>query len=327
MKTLKEGITLDIESNNEIFFIDKLCLIEQVLDVYYKYVNTDLEDNIANLFDEIMQAYQLSEKLCKTIMSIPDIKQDIKKRKELKAKLDDILKVVKRHAAKIPNANTEKEVSEELQNIHALHFSYNEINADYLNRADEESLELAKKNIDFIKNILNDKAQTINICQEYLETPITEYCGFIRSDFNNNFIFGSYSQRDFLGTLLSLKAKLFSNTIEFLQEASKILINNINDNKYPILSEDYINKIYLLADCSNSIDTDITRLINIIRSNEVINESSIYTAINSLINKTNAAIIYVRDGVKNEEILKDDMMSYQRKLKYRYDKEKTNENV
>ncbi|MBQ9834404.1 MAG: hypothetical protein IJO33_04365 [Bacilli bacterium] len=322
MKTLKEGIALDIESNNEIFFIDKLCLIEQVLDVYYKYVNDDLEDNIANLFDEILKAYQLSEKLCKTIMSIPDIKQDIKQRKELKAKLDDILKVIKRHAAKIPNGNTQKEVLGELQNIHALHFSYNDINADYINRADEESLELAEKNIDFIKNILNNKAESINVCQEYLETPMTEYYGFIRSEFNNNFIFGSYLQKDFLGNLLSLKAKLFSNTIEFLQEASKILINNINDNKYPILSEDYINKIYLLADCSNSIDTNITRLINIIRSNEVINKSSIYTDINSLINKTNAALIYVRDGVKNEEILKDDMMSYQRKLKYRYDKEK-----
>ena len=322
MKTLKEGVTLDIESNNEIFFIDKLCLIEQVLGVYYKYVNTDLEDNVANLFEEIIQIYQLSENLCKTIMSIPNIKQDIKQRKELKAKLDDILKTIKRHAAKIPNANTEKEVSEELQTIYALHFSYNDINADYINRADEESLKLAKKNIDFIKNILNDKSGNINICQEYLETPITEYYGFIRSEFNNNFMFGSYLQRDFLGNLLSLKAKLFYNTIEFLQEASKELINNINDNKYPILSEDNISKIYLLADCSNSIDTNITKLINIIRSNEVINESSIYTAINSLINKTNAAIIYVRDGVKNEEMLKDDMMSYQRKLKYRYEKEK-----
>ena len=327
MKTLKEGITLDIESNNENFFIDKLCLIEQVLDAYYKYVNTDLEDNIANLFDEIMQADQLSEKLCKTIMSIPDIKQDIKQRKELKAKLDDILKSIKRHAAKIPNANTEKEVSGELQNIHALHFSYNDINADYLNRADEEALELAKKNIGFIKNILNNKAQTINVYQEYLENPITEYCGFIRSDFNKSFIFGSYSQRDFLGNLLSLKAKVFSNAIEFLQEASKELINNINDNKYPILSEDNISKIYLLADCSNSIDTNITKLINIIRSNEVINESSIYTAINSLINKTNAAIIYARDGIKNEEILKGDIMSYKRKLKHKYDKGKTNENI
>lgn len=315
MRTLKDGINIDIESNSIEYFIDKLFLTEQISNVYYKYVNADIEDNVCNLYSQIMSAYEISEDMCKTILSIPKIKNAIAKRPGLEEQLSLIIEEIKDKAIKITTEEDKKTLLDTTLEMQKKRREYYEKYAEYINLATEQTLIEANEKITNEQISLSELANYINICQEFLQSPTEGYYGLIRSEFNNNFIYGSYTQRDFLGKILALKAKLFIDTVDYLCQVAKSLVENVQAEKLPVLAEEQLNGMHLIAAISNKIDICITRLSNDIRSNQI-SETNIYQDINLLAQETDEVISYIRDGKINNELIEKARGYYLKRKKY-----------
>lgn len=302
MKTLISSINNNIESVSNDCYIDGEYLKSQLIDIYYHYVEENIEISICNLYNLIGSCIKSNRVINSFKEDIPRIKNDMVERREIKKQLKRMIIEIKQNSRLISKSNDNNNILDTVFELSNQRRKYYELSDKYQSLDNEQTLKetyeaIAKEektletNINYLKNNNN----------EYLQ--VTKYYpGFIRNTINSKLEYVPYIEKDLLGQLMTIRVSFLNNLQSYLLKISSKIVRNYENKEYELLTEEEKNDFKIIERILDKIDTYIQILFGIIKSPEKF-EPYYCEMVNLLTLEVNLMISYFRDNELNQDLL------------------------